>query len=154
MSVREPSIRPEKKFELSLLPLTLGVAIGSGFGFLFGLVQVIGSLYLSGFVSLFLSTVIVVAFFRVSHIASVRNASFYEESFEVKGKGVQREIGYAEVEGVTKVYQGLSSLFGPHVVIKLKGNPMPLILPYNPRNRNLKEDLFTWLLEKTGKAST
>ena len=80
--------------------------------------------------------------------ARVSKGSFFEDHFEVYGKGLHESLLYEEVKDVQLTHH--TSILAPHhLTIYLKRENTPLLLIANPRSKTLKIDLSSWLLQKT-----
>ena len=83
---------------------------------------------------------------RLWHLPT-RKIEFYDDSFEVMGRGEMSILRYADVAKVAKVRT--ISFWLPITRIQLTlGSQEQLSAPGNPSQPKLKSDLYTWLLTK------
>src|SRR6266571_79289 len=73
----------------------------------------------------------------------VRRAEFFEEYARITGRNLSKEIRYGEIERVSLIKGTLGSIA---VSLFLKDKSKPLDLFWNPTNKPLKTDLYTWLV--------
>jgi len=79
-----------------------------------------------------------------AYTESVSVAKFYPDYFTVRGRKTNRELRYAEIEGVAKS----KSFAETKVALKIRGSQNLLVIPKNPKNGGLKTDLFSWLQDR------
>jgi len=100
-------------------------------------------LYLLATLGVFLISLLPYRFYSSQ---KVRDASFYEDSFTLRGRNLDREISYSSLRGVFP--SKLPYLLSSGVRILLKDEEQAILIPYNPRNGKLKTDLRSWLERK------
>ena len=75
-----------------------------------------------------------------------RKALFYNQYARVIGWNFEKEMGYDDIEKVSK---RKTRLGGTNLSLFVKHEEEPLVLFWNPMNKELKTDLRSWLLRKT-----
>jgi hypothetical protein len=123
---------------LALLFLALRFVLAVQFGFIGAVVLIPPAMFfLYGFVK----------YWRLK----ISRVLFFEEHFEVFGRGTRENLRYEEIQMVELLQA--TSFWAPslHVTIHLKQKDNPLLLIMNPRSKSLGIDLYTWLV---GKLST
>ena len=75
-----------------------------------------------------------------------RKALFYHQNASVIGRNFEKEMRYDDIEKVSKRKTWLG---GVNLSFFVKGEGKPLVLFWNPVNKELKTDLYSWLLRKT-----
>lgn len=129
-----------------------------GYGLIYGINEYIhgtltggpAQLYFTGSFDVFL-------LFMVAYSLSRRERTvhFYEDSLKITGWKTHVQVPYSEV---TNVSAGETRLFGMTIsnhaiLITVKGQHDPLVIPGNLKNRNLKIDLYSWLTAKVARQS-
>ena len=78
----------------------------------------------------------------------IRRAHFYDDHFEISGRGVTKSANYDEIESFTKV-RSLAGDFRTDstVLLSIRDVPDVLRMP-NRRNRRLKLDVYSLLLQR------
>jgi hypothetical protein len=100
-----------------------------------------------------LSLVYLLAFIH-SFFQPIRDASFYENHFILRGGKEQREFAYTEVESASLTKLPTIRVFPlldlrNQIILSIKGESSSVIIPANPENKQLKTDLYSWLISKT-----
>ena|ERR1022692_1510591 len=75
------------------------------------------------------------------YLQRVRVAKFYPDRFTIRGRKTNKEFRYQDIEDVATE----KSLSQTKVALKIRGSSNLLVIPRNPKNRDLKTDLFSWL---------
>jgi len=70
-----------------------------------------------------------------------RKAEFYDDSMKVVGRGLDEVISYSQVK---RYASSKSELAGDRLRIWLS-DEKPLVFYSNPKNKELKTDLFSWI---------
>lgn len=78
----------------------------------------------------------------------VRSAKFYEDGFRIIGWGLDERISYSQVSRIER--RDVLSLALPRTKLRIyvKDRKRSIDLPYNPESKELKKDLYSWLLQK------
>jgi len=80
----------------------------------------------------------------------VRRAAFYESYAKLTGRGIQIEFDYPRIKSVSIKK---SILLGFRIEILLADQTKPYVFIRNPKNAALGVNLYSWLVQKTAKAS-
>lgn len=149
--------RQDLLFEGSVLPLMLVLLVSAGVAFSTGLLNAFGILTPGGnpdnletSIGFLLTAVFGYLALQLRKADNVRSVKFYDEYFVARMRDVNLRITYPEVENVKKSSEGVvDSIFGPRMTIKLKGRTSPLTFHGYSKNKRLRMDLYSWLLEKS-----
>lgn len=78
----------------------------------------------------------------------VRRARFFEDRFEIAGKGVNLVSGYDSVRDITKFKQPFGDFSSDsRISFFVRDSPYPFIVP-NRRNRKIGQDLYSLVANK------
>lgn len=131
------------------------ISVGTAVVFLAAFALITGAEYL---LALFLnrnSSILVLAGFAILMMFAVRlwifdlkRATFYEDKVEISGRGYHYSLGYQKVKKVAKVKALPILTARTQVHIYVEGREKPIVIPWNPSNRQTRSDLFSWLTEK------
>jgi len=78
------------------------------------------------------------------YLQKVRVAQFYADRFMIRGRKTSKEYRYEDVEGVATE----KSLSQTKVALKIRGSTTLLVIPRNPKSRDLGMDLSSWLQKR------
>jgi len=142
----------DEVFRLSLLADTLVLPVFAIIFLLAGVVSLLSGIpppVLSALLAFVISLLLLVSYAWFQHTFDVREALFLDNSFRVKINGRTEECGYNQIETVYLINTRLSNIvFGAQVGVRLIGQQSTLILYRNPKNRQLKMDLYSWIRAK------
>jgi hypothetical protein len=81
----------------------------------------------------------------------VRIARFFEDEFEIKGRGTNFRLGYDKIQSEEKVKSLIGDLrTNSSVWIMVSGYPDEFVIPNRRiRKGGLRTDLYSWLRRKT-----
>jgi hypothetical protein len=82
------------------------------------------------------------------YIHPVHSAWFFDSHFDVRGRKLNRKIGYDQVSRIEKILPVPILTRRTQVRIDLIGDSA-LVIPGNIRSKKLKIDLYSWLSKKT-----
>jgi hypothetical protein len=127
------------------------LAINAGFG-IFWLYALTSYVLVEGAFDLYqilpftlLSLVFIFGFYSSWH-QPLRRARFYDDHFEISGWNVKIWSGYRDIEGLEKHKMRVFS--DTRVRFSVRGSPAKFRFS-NEKNRKLKLDLYSWLIQKT-----
>lgn len=92
-------------------------------------------------------------FARAVSRVPVRVVEFYDDHMDCRGKGLNRRIGYDEIDNVTLKRLALKEILPMwsrrnQVMVHIRGESSPVRIAANPLVRRLHGDLLSWLTEK------
>jgi hypothetical protein len=88
--------------------------------------------------------------YQVWH-SPIRRYRFLDDHFEISGWNVKMWVGYRDIEGLEK--RKMRFFSDTFVTLSIRGNPARYRFG-NRRNKKLKLDLYSWLLQKTQTLNT
>jgi hypothetical protein len=135
-SPSSPKPMSDPLFAFSLYPLVICAAIG---------LLIAGPLTFLFPTSLllWLVTVSCVGFILFALAQPVRHFKFYDEHFELTGKGTRIREEYSTILRLEESKQRKRE-----IRISIRGRDKPLLIPANPKNEKLNIDLYSWLQGK------
>lgn len=102
-----------------------------------------------GSVSLLLAATLSGAGIIRNWIQSVRIARFYENQFQLDGRGLSQDFSYSDIGDVSLEKDLTFYLPTPRIRIRTKESG-DFVVFGNPKNRKLQTDLYSWLRTKVG----
>jgi hypothetical protein len=109
--------------------------------------SVVGSLFF-----FILDSLLVGSFVRL-YTYPVHHARFFDDYFDVRGRKLNKRIGYDQVSKVEK-FVVIPILTNRTQVRILVNKELLLVIPGNLRSKTLKTDLYSWLSSRVSKPST